>query len=118
MNKRQEGKIGEELAIDYLKKKGYTIVETNFNCKLGEIDIIAKDGKTICFIEVKYRKTKEYGTSIEAIDANKARKLVNAAKYYCILNKVIDVPLRFDVIGIDIFENKPNYTLIKNAITL
>lgn len=118
MNKRQKGKIGEELAINYLKKKGYKIIETNFSCKLGEIDIIAKEGETICFIEVKYRKTKEYGTSIEAIDTKKVHKLVNASKYYCMLNKMIDVPLRFDVIGIDISEKTPNYTLIKNAITL
>ncbi|GAB4431259.1 MAG: YraN family protein [bacterium] len=116
MNKRQKGKEGEELALNYLKKMGYKIIETNFSCRLGEIDIVAKDGKTYCFIEVKLRKSKEFGSPLEAVDHRKTSKLIQTAKYYCLINNLSDVPLRFDVVGI-VKSNQTEIVLIKNAIS-
>lgn len=116
MNKRQQGKEGEDLAVAFLKKSGYKILETNFSCKLGEIDIIAKEGRTYCFIEVKSRKSKDYGSPLEAVDKKKMLKLIQTAKYYCMMKNLIDVPLRFDVIGILFTDKHPEIELIKNAI--
>lgn len=115
MNKRQKGKEGEDLAVNYLKKMGYKIIETNFSCRLGEIDIVAKDGKTYCFIEVKLRKSEEFGSPLEAVDHRKASKLIKTAKYYCLKNNLSDVALRFDVVGI-VKSTQTEIVLIKNAI--
>lgn len=118
MNKQDKGKKGESLAIDFLKNRGYKIVSNNFSCKWGEIDIVAKDGKTLCFVEVKFRKTQEFGSPLEAVDQRKMSKLIQTAKYYCLVNNIKDVPMRFDVVGILLKDNEPQITLIKNAFTI
>ncbi|MGN0317259.1 MAG: YraN family protein [Lachnospira sp.] len=103
-NKRQIGTKYEEIACKYLIDKGYIIIETNFRCKLGEIDIIARipaDG-TIVFCEVKYRKNNLYGTSLEAVNYKKQATIRKVASYYLIGQyKTTDVKCRFDVVGID-----------------
>ncbi len=81
MNKTK-GELGELLALKYLKKKRYKIIETNFRCKLGEIDLIALHRKTIVFIEVKARSSVDYGYPSEAVDERKIRKITNTAEYY------------------------------------
>lgn len=118
MNKRLTGRYGEDLAIDYLKKNGYKIIETNFSCNLGEIDIVAKDGKTLCFIEVKYRQSDNYGSPLEAVDSRKASKIAKTAQYYCLVKNIKEVPMRIDVVGIISSEGKADIVLVRNAIIL
>lgn len=117
MNKRDIGRGGEGLAVNFIKEKGYKILETNFSCKLGEIDIIAKKGDVLCFIEVKLRKTKEFGSPLEAIDIRKKGRIFKTAQYYCMKNKIGDVPMRFDAVGIDFSSGLPVIEHVENAFS-
>ena len=81
------GSCGEEYAALYLKKQGYKIVERNYKNKIGEIDIIAKHKKTLVFVEVKTRKTCEFGTPAEAVTYYKKQKIVNTARMYLAQNR-------------------------------
>ena len=91
---------GENIAEKYLKKKGYVIVARNFRCKLGEIDIIALDGKELVFIEVKTRQNQNYGLPCEAITASKIKHLRRTAAYYTALYSADRIDARLDVIEI------------------
>lgn len=93
------GNEGETLAVHYLKKQGYTIIARNFTTRLGEIDIIAKDGGTIVFVEVKMRTNNAFGAPFESINAAKKKKLTNAASLYLKSLKG-ETPARFDIISI------------------
>lgn len=95
------GKAGEEKASKYLKEKGYEIIEKNFRCREGEIDIIAKDkNKELVFVEVKTRRTYEYGEPAEAVNFMKQKHIQRVAKYYILKNKLINNSIRFDIIEI------------------
>ena len=112
MNKRKIGSIYEEVAREYLIKNDYKIIQSNFSCKIGEIDIIANNEDYLCFIEVKYRDKDSLAKGLYAVDKNKQNKIYNVAKYYMLKNNLNnDLPCRFDVISIDGDE----ITLIKNA---
>lgn len=101
-NKRQIGTDYENLAAEYLVKKGYRILERNYRNPHGEIDIIAKDGETIVFCEIKYRAGKRYGSPLEAVDVRKQRRISKVALYYTAGYKASESAFyRFDVIGID-----------------
>lgn len=94
------GFLGENIAETYLKQTGYTILERNFRCKLGEIDIIGKNDNYICFIEVKTRCNSLYGSPGEAINYTKRIKIYNTAKMYIYKEKLFKLNFRFDVIEI------------------
>ena len=81
MNNRRQGNDFEKLAADYLKRNGMDIIQMNFYCKMGEVDIIAKDGSYLVFVEVKYRKSAAKGSAASAVTFNKMRKIaVNIAE--------------------------------------
>ncbi len=102
MNKRQLGTTYEEKACEYLKNKGFIIVERNFRAYKGEIDIIAKDGEYLVFVEVKFRAKNSFGYSAEAVGIHKQRVIYQVAENYLALHpKYRDYPCRFDVIAID-----------------
>lgn len=82
MNKRIIGGYKEDIATEYLIEHGYTIIDRNFSCKSGEIDIVAKDKEYLCFIEVKYRENNKYGDALEAINYKKQQKLFKCANIY------------------------------------
>jgi putative endonuclease len=101
MSNRSLGQYGEEHTCRYLQEKGYKILEKNFRNQLGEIDIIAQYNKTICFIEVKTRKTLHYGAPFEAVHSTKQLKMVQMALSYLKYKfKTIEILCRFDVISI------------------
>ena len=100
MNRRETGTQYEERAAEYLIAQNYQILERNYRIQSGEIDIIARDGTVLVFIEVKYRKNDESGNPLEAVDIRKQKKIINVARYYLYQKKYGDVPCRFDVIGI------------------
>ncbi|MCL1995237.1 MAG: YraN family protein [Defluviitaleaceae bacterium] len=79
---REKGKRGEKIAVDYLQKKGYTIIVDNFYTRYGEIDIIAKDKEYIVFVEVKFRLNNNFGYPREAVDERKIKKIRTVAAYY------------------------------------
>ena len=102
MNKRGLGKAYETTAACFLQNAGYTILERNYNCKFGEIDIIALEGQTLVFAEVKYRQDTQSGWPEEAVNRSKQRKICLSADYYCLEHSVPDnQDCRFDVIAID-----------------
>ena len=97
---RVKGLAGEKKAVEYLKKSKYKILETNFTCKQGEIDIIALKNDYIVFVEVKARETLEYGNPSEAVNTLKQNKIRSSAEIYLIKNKKMENPCLFDVIEI------------------
>ena len=102
MNNRKQGNDFEALAADFLKRSGMTILQQNFFCKMGEVDIVAKDANYIVFVEVKYRKTKAKGSAVEAVTFNKMRKICRCADVWMMLNKCTgDTSVRFDVVAIE-----------------
>ena len=108
------GQKGEEFAISFLRKKGYKIKVCNYKTRIGEIDIIARDGDTLVFIEVKTRESLEYGHPFEAVNARKRKKLAMVAMLY--LKRFDDVPpCRFDIVSIFINNGTPECELIKDA---
>lgn len=94
------GSRGEELAASFLERNGFTIVERNFRCKGGEVDIVARDGNTIVFVEVKSRKSLAYGVPQEAVTPFKQRQISKAALTWLARHHKIDSPARFDVIAL------------------
>lgn len=105
----------EEQAVQYLKQSGYEILRRNYRCKNGEIDIIAKEAGCLCFIEVKFRKTAQFGGALAAVNENKQRRISRAALWYLMENGCRDdVSCRFDVLGI----TPKGMELIKNAFAL
>ena len=112
MNKRAVGTAYEKIAGAYLMQQGYEIVAYNFRCRLGEIDIIAKEDGYLVFVEVKYRADERSGSPLEAVDKRKQRIISKVASYYCLTHGCGETtPCRFDVVAICDEE----YTLVKNA---
>lgn len=99
-NKRKIGSVYEEQAIVYLQKLGYQILEHNFNTRYGEIDLIALDGQTLVFVEVKYRSNLTNGYPQEAVTAQKRARIIRAARFYLYKKGKVNVKCRFDVVAI------------------
>ncbi len=116
VNKRRFGIIGEKIAQNYLKNKGYKIIETNFYTRKGEIDIIAQKDKCIIFVEVKTRNNFEYGTPAMAVNAIKKTHIKNSAKIYIHTNKLYGWNVRFDVIEVIIKSGKCQINHIENIM--
>ena len=100
-NKRQTGIKYEQAAGFFLEQMGYEILEYNYRCRFGEIDIIAKDGACLVFCEVKYRSGRGKGSPLEAVDYRKQQTIFRCAAHYVAGMKRGDLPCRFDVIGIE-----------------
>ncbi|HVZ67100.1 MAG TPA: YraN family protein [Patescibacteria group bacterium] len=96
------GVLGEDLACDYLKKKGYKILERNFRKKYQEIDVIALHNKTLVFVEVKTRKSTAFGTPFESIAPWKLKNLIQLAQFYKMLNPKLPENMRIDAIGVSL----------------
>ena len=120
---QQFGEKGESIAVNCLKKQGYRIIELNYRTKLGEIDIIAKQGKTLVFIEVKARKSSRFGRPELAVTPKKQRKISMVALYYLKSTKQNNAKARFDVVAINLVNSAkakegPSIKIIKNAFEL
>lgn len=113
-NKRKKGNKYEDLAVEFLVRRGYRIIKRNFYTRRGEIDIIAADGEYLVFIEVKYRSSPASGYPEEAVTQQKQRRIVNAARYYMMVSGCENVPVRFDVVSV----MPGKIRLIRNAFTL
>lgn len=100
--KQSLGKKGEEIATKYLEENNYKIIDKNFSCRQGEIDIIAHDlnSNELVFVEVKCRSNLNYGTPANAVDFNKQKHIIRVAEFYVFKNKIYNVGIRFDVIEI------------------
>lgn len=99
-DKRYFGELGEDFAEKLLIKAGYKIVEKNFRSRFGEIDLIAKDGDTLVFIEVKTRWSDKFGRPEEAVDTRKLRRIKLAGEYFSLKHPTLSKKLRIDVVAI------------------
>lgn len=117
--RQRVGKLGEDIACRYLKENNYIIINRNFNCRQGEIDIVAKDTqkKELVFIEVKTRSNFKYGNPSEAVNNIKRKHIYQAGRYYLYKNKITNQAIRIDVIEIFIRNNKCKINHIQKAFT-
>ncbi len=94
------GKRGEDLACEALCRRGYAVVERRFRTRMGELDIIARDGDTIVFVEVKTRSSGSFGTPFESVTWRKRHRLCSMAAEYLLVHRLAGAPCRFDVVAI------------------
>lgn len=98
-----------------LERRGYAILERRYRTNRGEIDIVARDGSAIVFVEVKARVTREFGTAAEAVTPRKQRQLARMAIEYLARHRLAGCPCRFDVVAIDGPPDQPAVTVFKSA---
>jgi putative endonuclease len=113
--RRTLGDRGEDLAAASLKKQGYKILARNYITPLGEIDLVARQGKTVVFVEVKTRTGHGYGSPQEAVHPAKQARLRRLAEYYLKQQRLQSAPVRFDVVGITIADEGPQVEIIQDA---
>ena len=116
--RQQFGSNSESLVARYLKKSGYKILEQNYRTPLGEIDIIAKEKKTIVFVEVKSRRSNRYGNPKWAVTPRKQRKISMVALQYLKSTRQLDNRARFDVVTVISNRDEPQIEIVKNAFEL
>jgi putative endonuclease len=112
------GKAGEEVAIQYLRLQGYHVLERNYRCRFGEIDLIAQDGSTLAFIEVKTRRSQKFGPAAAAVTLAKQRHLVKASQVYLTQTHKVYELCRFDVVTIELDAHTSRIELIKDAFQI
>ena len=111
---RKMGSLAEQQACDYLVAQGLHLVESNYNCRVGEIDLIMREGSCMVFVEVRARASNAFGGALASVSYSKRQKLIKTASLFLLTKKLYDKqPIRFDVLSI---EGKPSsITWIKNA---
>jgi putative endonuclease len=109
------GKLGEDLACQELERRGYAILTRRYRRRGGELDIVARDGQTIVFVEVKTREGCEFGAGAESITLFKRRRMTTVALDYLARYKLVERPCRFDVVSIDMDGQHPRIELYQNA---
>ena len=109
------GKTGEDLACRELERRGYAIIARRYRQRLGEIDIIARDGPTMVFVEVKTREGRAFGDAAEAVTAAKRRRIAALAADYLTRHHLVNCPCRFDVVSIHLAAGAPVVQVFQNA---
>lgn len=110
------GQDGEDWAARYLQRLGFRIIMRNFRCRTGEVDLIASEGETLCFVEVKTRRGHSHGSGWEAVSYFKQKRIIRAAAFYLSRLGLDDIAVRFDVVSIDFHQGaEPRICLLKNA---
>ena len=109
-----KGQRAEQLASSFLIQQGYRILERNYRCRGGEIDLVAQDGEVLCFVEVRSRRSSTYGNPLETIGGRKRGRLIHAARHYLAVRARSDREVRFDVVGI-VYEPALSIDLVRGA---
>ncbi|WP_220194769.1 YraN family protein [Ktedonospora formicarum] len=118
VSRQKLGSLGESLAASRLQARGYYIVERNFRCPYGEIDLVAEEGEDLVFVEVKTRRGTAYGLPEEAVDWRKQRKLIQVAYYYLNQYSCSERSWRIDVVAIEMNSGQPvDIRIYKHAVT-
>jgi putative endonuclease len=112
------GKQGEDLASRELERRGYAIVARRYRCRGGELDIIARDGDTMVFVEVKARHGYAFGQAAESVDFIKRRRMARLAMGYVTRHRLANRPCRFDVVSIHFDEARPVIEVFQNAFSM
>jgi putative endonuclease len=111
------GKIGEDLACGELQRRGYAILARRHRCRGGELDIIARDGPTLVFIEVKARDSHAFGEAAEAVTWQKRQRIVRLASEYIMRHHLTHDPCRFDVVAVQFDDGRPVIEVFQNAFS-
>lgn len=112
------GKLGEDLACRELLRRGYAILDRRYRTRIGELDIVARDGETVVFVEVKARRSGRCGAPAEAVGPLKRRKLVQMAVDYVAHRRLERLPCRFDVVTVEVGPAGPEVAVYTSAFTL
>jgi putative endonuclease len=115
LNSRKEGSRGEDLAAEYLERNGYEILDRNYRFERGEVDLIAKDGDELVFIEVKARRSDAFGLPEDAITPQKEEQIKRVAEGYLFERQIENQACRFDVVAITYNQGKADIRVIRNA---
>ncbi len=118
MKRKILGEKGEDIALKRLKSIGYEILEKNYRCPFGELDIIARDDDYIVFIEIKTRKNRSTAYAKEAITPKKKKRLYQCALYYMKNHELMENRARFDVVAINMNNDKMDFEIIQNAFDI
>ena len=110
-----QGARGEDTAVRHLADLGYSILDRNFKTRSGEVDIVARDGAIVVFVEVKRRETTGHGTAAEFVGPAKIRRVVSAARLYAARHGLSEAPIRFDVVAIDVIDGREQLRHHKGA---
>jgi putative endonuclease len=113
--RQTRGKLGEDLACRELARRGYAILARRYRRRGGELDIVARDGATLVFVEVKARDGREFGEAGEAVGALKRRRMTGVALDYLARHRLVDCPCRFDVVAILLQDPEPLIEVYQNA---
>ena len=98
--RKTTGSLAEDKACEYLQKQGLKLIEKNYHCRNGEIDLIMQDKEQIVFVEVRYRKSNSHGSALDTVNQAKINKIITTASHY-LMQHQLDKPTRFDVVGFD-----------------
>ncbi|MDF9392726.1 MULTISPECIES: YraN family protein [Methylococcus] len=109
------GSQAESWTAEYLMARGLRLIERNYRCRLGEIDLVMAEGSTLVFVEVRYRSSKRYGGALESVDRHKCRRLLAAVQHYMIERRVTGA-VRLDVVAVSPGAAGPEAEWIRNAI--
>ena len=112
------GKEGERVAEQFLKRKGYVVVERNYRCHGGELDLIVLDRRVVVFVEVKTRTGHGFGSPFEAVEARKQQRMIRAAQFFLSQKRLHQRDARFDVVGVSWPGREPVVEHIENAFEL
>lgn len=110
------GRKGEDVAVEYLKSQNYNILDRNFICRQGEIDVIALDGDYVVFVEIKARTSTEYGLPSESVTKTKLIHLLKASSYYLYVRNLEEANVRFDVVEVYAKDEKYYINHIKQIV--
>ena len=111
---RARGRLAEKAARKWLRRQGFEIITSNYRAKPGEIDLVAREGECLCFIEIKARSTHSFGSAFEAVPTSKQRRIARVASVY-LLSSDWDGPCRFDVLGIEKTAGEWKFDLVRDA---
>lgn len=112
-----KGNAAEELACEYLQRHGLDLIERNFRCRYGEVDLVMRHQDTIVFVEVRFRKQHGLVDGLQSVDHNKQRKLINSANHYLQINRLSDnTPARIDVIAVSMDATRHQFDWVQNAV--
>ena len=115
LSNRSSGAWGEELALRYLTRQGYTLVERNYRTRYGELDLVIRRGTTLVFVEVKLRRGTGFGDPLEAVTPHKQAKIRSLAEHYLLVREPAFETVRFDVVGILLGKGPPRVRHIEDA---
>jgi putative endonuclease len=110
----EKGQRSEELALHYLKGQGYRILERNYRCRRGEIDLVAEEAGVLCFVEVRSTKSSAFGDPLETINTRKQARIIRTARHYLMVTQSHERQVRFDVVGI-VFSPELRIQLVRGA---